>query len=116
MKGDKHRVAETFQQRLNQEGTVSLRFLLKPDCYIGYEVEKIVTFDILPPVEAKIYIHPEDEEAIKRPNLYAQLLAQLNQNDSDEELEDDGEADKPDSGEQQPSEEPSPDANKVKTE
>lgn len=116
MKGDKFKVSETFQQRLNQEGTVSLRFLLKPDCYIGYEVEKNVTFEILPPVEAKIYIHPEDEEAIKRPNLYAQLLAQLNQNDSDEELEDDGEADKGAPAEQESAEETIPDANKVKTE
>lgn len=111
-------MSETLQQRYNQEGTVSIRVLLKADCYIGYEIEKTVSFEILPPVESKIYIHPEDEEAIKRPNLYTQLLQQLNQHDSDEELEDDEQeaADKPAGEQLSEAADAKPEADKVKTE
>ena len=71
-----------------------MRFLLKPDCYVGLEQEIEVKFEILP-LERKrkeIFLHPDDEEACKRPTLFNQLAAQLGAADSDEEEvdEDDG--------------------------
>ena len=77
--------------RLPQVGKGEIRVLLKPDCYIDFEQEKTVTFEILPPQENKhIFVHPDDAEACKKPTLFNQLANQLKeQNDSDEEEEND---------------------------
>lgn len=82
-------VNEKIMTRLPQLGKGEIRVLLKPDCYVDFEQEKTVTFEVLPPQENKqIFVHPDDAEACKKPTLFNQLANQLkDQNDSDEEEE-----------------------------
>jgi hypothetical protein len=91
VKGDKKTVTEKIVTRMTQPGRAEIRLLLKPDCYVDIEQEKTVTFEIFPEEENKeAFVHPDDEEALKRPTLFDQVASQLkNQADSDEEEEED---------------------------
>ena len=79
--------------RIGQELEKELRFLLRPDCYVGFDQEITVPLKVRPKLEKKeVFVHPEDQEACKRQTLFNQLASQLrNGDDSDEEEVDENE-------------------------
>lgn len=79
--------------RMGQPLEGEMRFLLRPDCYVGFEQDITVPFKVLPKQEKKeVFVHPEDQEACKRQTLFNQLASQLKSgDDSDEEEVDENE-------------------------
>ena len=84
----------SFQQGAGMVGTIDLIVLVESDSYLGVGLEREFQININRPQKFSEYIlHPEDEEALKKPSLLTRLLQDNEGGDigSDEELEEEEE-------------------------
>lgn len=72
-----------------QAGSYSMDLHLVSDCYMGYDEEIEVKFDVRPAAELPAYApHPEDVELDNEPTLFEQMLtSNIDEDSSDEEDE-----------------------------